>query len=51
MSDYTRARWEEIKALKPQQALFWDSGRNGTYDAGKNKAKRERRSKDKPSSP
>lgn len=43
MSDYTRSRWEQIKAMKPSQSLFWDSVRNGTYDKGKNKAKRERR--------
>lgn len=43
MSDYTRDRWEQIKALKPQHALFWASARNGTYDVGRNKAKRARR--------
>lgn len=47
MSDYTPARWAQIKSLKPQSALFWDSSRNGTYDAGKNKAKRERRTAQK----
>jgi hypothetical protein len=47
MSDCPRDRWEQIKALKPQQALFWNSARNGTYDKGKNKAKRERRAAQK----
>lgn len=43
MSDYTRSRWEQIKAMKPQHAMFWHSPHDGTYDRGKNKAKRERR--------
>lgn len=46
MSDYTRQRWEEIKAMRPRAWLFHDSARKGTYNVGRNKAKRERRARE-----
>lgn len=39
-----RPRWQSLKALAPRAPYtLWFSGSQGTYNAGRNAAKRERR--------
>ena len=37
----SKIEWERIKQIRPTQMLVWDSGKNGTFNIGRNKAKRE----------